>query len=125
MESAAWSARPFRPFMEHRWGVRLKMNLPVLIKSGYGPSIEANLCNASISGALLECDGTGLRAPVEVIFPITRAGAKPLRLTAWPVRCEAGSIAVEWDEMASPTLRELLGDLETGIDPVDRDCAFG
>lgn len=124
MESAVSNSMPLRPFMEHRWGVRCKMNLPVLIKTGYGPATEATLCNASISGALLRCDGTRLRTPVEVIFPVTRSGAKPLRLTAWPVRCEAGTIAVEWDEMASPTLRELLGDLDTGI-VFDRDRAFG
>lgn len=125
METAVWNAMPNRPVMEHRWGVRMRMDLPVLIKTGYGPATEATLCNASISGALLRCDGTRFHTPVEVIFPIMRAGAKPSRLAAWPVRCEAGSVAVEWDEMASPTLRELLGDLDSSIEPLDRECAFG
>lgn len=125
MESSASNVIPLRPVMEHRWGVRLRTNLPVLIKSGYRPATEATLCNASISGALLRCDGTSLRAPVEVIFPTTRAGGEPLRLTAWPVRCENERIAVEWDEMASPTLRELLGDLDASIELFDRDRAFG
>ena len=124
MESPASNVIPHRPFMEHRWGVRLEMDLPVLIKSGYGPATVATVCNASISGALLKCDDTNLHAPLEIIFPVTRPGAQPLRLTAWPVRREARCIAVEWDEMASPTLRELLGEIDTSIKLFDRDRAF-
>ena len=87
--------------MEHRWGQRVATELPVMI--GYDGRIfgMGRVSNVSLSGALLV---TPLKVPLHASVSISpvRDGKAIAELSACVVRAEAGCIAVEWRDMASP-----------------------
>jgi hypothetical protein len=96
--------------MEHRWGQRVALELPVVLEidgRNAGPGV---LRDASISGALIE---TALELPVftnlVVSLPAFEESApRPAGLAACVVRCAATGIAVEWRDMACPAIVSLL-----------------
>jgi PilZ domain-containing protein len=104
------STERFSDPMEHRWGQRITFEVPVKLAVGGRTLGRGVLRNASISGALIE---TPLELPVfsnlEVSMPAT--GDRSFRecdLAASVVRCEPGRLAVEWRDMACPSIVALL-----------------
>jgi hypothetical protein len=96
-------------FMEHRWGLRVARRIPVTLQAG-ALTADAEIRDLSISGAFIE---TQLQLPVHthllVTVPLAAAAARdPQNLPACVVRRDAGGIAVEWRDMACPTLLALL-----------------
>ena len=96
--------------MEHRWGRRIPLEVPVRLDLG-GRSIGHGLLrDASVSGALIE---TSLELPVftnlVVVLPKT-SGVAPhqAELAACVVRREVAALAVEWRDMACQSIVELL-----------------
>ena len=100
------AARP----MEHRWGERVPLDCPARRVLSDGTMVEARVLNASISGALIR---TEHRIPVyttlavRLVIPGT-AGRRTLELPACLVRVAREGVAVEWRDMAVPTLIALL-----------------
>ena len=100
--------------MEHRWGERVALDCPVRLELRDGSGVEGRLRNASISGAWIE---TGERLPwYAMVNVIVAAGTGPRRRTielpASVVRMARDGIAVEWRDMAVPTLISLMRELE-------------
>lgn len=100
--------------MEHRWGERVALDCPVRLELHDGSGIEGRLRNASISGALIE---TGARVPayalLNVIVPAdTGVRRRAIELPACVVRLAPEGVAVEWRDMAVPTLVSLLRELD-------------
>jgi len=96
--------------MEHRWGRRIPLEVPVRLDLGGRPMGRGVLRNASISGALIE---TALELPVftnlVVALPtISEAVPGPVELAACVVRRETAAFAVEWRDMACDPIVELL-----------------
>lgn len=96
-------------FMEHRWGARVPLDLPVRLELagellGYG-----RLRNASISGALVI---TAAKLPVlaalDVVVTSPAAPEGRILLPACVVRRAGGAIGVEWRDMACDSLVALL-----------------
>jgi hypothetical protein len=89
--------------MEHRWGQRVTVEVPVRIEVGGRASARGILRNASISGALIE---TSLELPVfsNLMVSIPAVGD----LAASIVRCLPGRFAIEWRDMACPSIVALL-----------------
>jgi hypothetical protein len=104
---AATVAHP--AFMEHRWGARVALDLPVRLELAGELLGFGRLRNASISGALVN---TAARLPVlaalEVVVTTTVAREGRIVLPACVVRRAGGSIAVEWRDMACDALVTLL-----------------
>jgi hypothetical protein len=96
--------------MEHRWGVRVDLDCTARLMLHDGPVGDGRLRNASISGALIS---TPVRlaplTPLTVVL-VTGRGARrrTLELPACVARIDREGIAVEWRDMAVPTLVELL-----------------
>ena len=80
--------------MEHRWGERLTVDVPVKLRCGRSPVLAANLCDLSISGALVATDGT---LPLAARIEVELAGSD---VAAWVVRRDPGRVALEWCELA-------------------------
>jgi len=114
--------------MEHRWGVRIDLDCAVRLLSHDGPVGEGRLRNASISGALI---ATRVRlaplTPLNVVL-VTGRGAqrRTVELPACVARLDREGFAVEWRDMAVPTLVALLREAgATDGTLAARDRAFG
>src|SRR5262249_44726067 len=101
-------ARQARRFMEHRWGQRVALGLPVHVSNGDGG--PGKLRDASISGGFIETDA---RLPVftnlgVVVLLGTGAPQRAGELPACRTRLARDGVGVEWRDMACPTLLALL-----------------
>jgi hypothetical protein len=97
------STERFSDPMEHRWGQRVTIEVPVRLEASGRMLGRGVLRNASISGALIE---TALELPVfsNLVVSIPSVGD----LAASIVRCAHGRFAVEWRDMACPSIVALL-----------------
>ena len=96
--------------LEHRWGQRVPLEVPVEISAGGRHLGHGRLRNASISGALVE---TSLELPVftNLVLTLPALGGCPSLpgdLAACVVRRDASGLAIEWRDMACARVNELL-----------------
>jgi PilZ domain-containing protein len=96
--------------MEHRWGQRVTLEVPVRLLLAGRVLGRGILRNASISGALIE---TPLELPLftnlVVALPTTsELTASTQELAACVVRRAPAGLAVEWRDMACPAIVALL-----------------
>ena len=96
--------------MEHRWGHRIQLEVPVTLRVDGQTLGRGVLRSASISGALIE---TSLELPVYAHLLITLAAAGNPAVSAAPlhacvVRSEPCRLAVEWHDMACPQIVSML-----------------
>lgn len=88
--------------MEHRWGERMAMGIPVTVTVHSFAAHDGRLVNVSMSGALIEADfDARVLSRIRVrIRPPGPPEAPPLELTAYVVRRSSAGIGVEWCEFA-------------------------
>jgi hypothetical protein len=97
-----------RSTMEHRWGTRLPMDLPVNLDVEGQRIAAGRMLNASISGALI---ATSARLPMLAVVKLSvlhGPGRQGLELKARIVRNETDAIAIEWLDMSCDGLVSLL-----------------
>jgi hypothetical protein len=88
--------------MEHRWGERISVDLPVQLRSTVGFIAAGRIANVSASGALIR---TELRlAPLNRIDILIDG----LPVPAFVVRTPSGAIGVEWCEFAPGIVTAVL-----------------
>jgi hypothetical protein len=94
--------------MEHRWGERLKVALPVRIRAAYGLVGTGLVVNFSVSGAFIAT--TLPVAPLSQVTVSFRSGRHTARMlqqlgsstfTAQVVRLNAAGFGIEWCEFGS------------------------
>ena len=108
--------------MEHRWGRRVSLQIPVqLISDGAAPAL-GHLENLSVSGAFVR---TGWRGPLGAcieleVLPKASREQRPNRVLAHVVRSTHEGTALEWCELAPQTVRLLLARASA-----PRACATG
>jgi hypothetical protein len=111
---------PVRPTaMEHRWGVRVGLDAPVLLVHCAGPETFGRILNASISGALIE---TPLALPVHAVLGVQ---FRNFELDACVTRTEPGRLGVEWRDMGCKPLVDFLQEAQRDAALWARDVAFG
>jgi hypothetical protein len=105
--------------MEHRWGQRVTAEFPVMIRCEGWVFGMARVRDLSLSGALLV---TPLEVPLHANVTISpvREGKTTADLPACVVRSEAGSIAVEWRDMASPQVIALIESVSSDATAFER-----
>ncbi len=96
--------------MEHRWGVRHSIELPVRLDARPNRLTFGRLLNASSSGAYIETDAAPplfSRVCVELEWGVFHR-TESRRLAAYVVRHEEGGIGLEWQEFAPAAILELI-----------------
>lgn len=122
-------SRPTPPrYMEHRWGQRVDVDLPVRLVMHDGTCVQGTVRNASISGAFIATTMRPAPLTTLIVQLVAREDVqrRTLELPACVVRTARDGIAVEWRDMAVPTLVALLR--EAGASELllrSRDRAFG
>lgn len=98
--------------MEHRWGRRVAMRVPVRLIADSGEPAHGHIADLSISGAFIRVDRSvplWSRLQVE-IAPAGELERKPERerLAAHIIRRTPHGVAIEWHELAPRVVRDLL-----------------
>jgi hypothetical protein len=96
--------------MEHRWGERVRVELPVRISAHPFAVRAGKLLNLSVSGAFLKVDFP-MRplSRVEVVFEQTpRAKCEATPMAAYVARRYKDGVGIEWCEFAPPEVSKLL-----------------
>jgi hypothetical protein len=113
--------------MEHRWGNRVDVDLPVRVEIGGKLVAMGSMRNASISGALITVRANlpPLATLTVTIHTSVNGRGYYLELPASVVRSEPDAFAIEWRDMACQGLLDLLHGLRTDAHLFERDTAFG
>ncbi len=95
--------------MEHRWGERSRLNVPVQVDCGSRGVVLGVMRDASASGAFL-CTAAQLPLLTCVRVEFSRAPgvAQPQGVHAHVVRRAADGFGLEWTEQAPDTIVDLL-----------------
>jgi hypothetical protein len=96
--------------MEHRWGQRIALDLPVRLKArplalGVGRVRNLSLSGAWVGTELMLAPGTLVHLSVELSGLAIEAAAA---VEACVVRCEGTGIGVEWCELAPAAVLQWL-----------------
>ena len=96
--------------MEHRWGQRIVLEVPVRLELKHRKLGPGLLRNASISGAFIETSAElPLFTNLVVALPaVSRTGEHTAELVACVVRVTPDGFAVEWRDMACPAVEAML-----------------
>jgi hypothetical protein len=112
-----------QPRKEHRWGIRVPLDIPVVLESPDQEPVAGRLLNASVSGAFV---ATSTPLPPFTSLRLVMSG-KPdsrLELPACVARITDSGLGVEWRDMACPQLIELLREVDGETPLTARDRAF-
>jgi hypothetical protein len=95
--------------MEHRWGQRIRMDMPVRVSANEVAGILGCMRNLSLSGALLRIDANlRLNALIEVSVEVPQPSHPPAILLAHVSRKGKGDVGIEWCEFAPIAVKDLL-----------------
>jgi hypothetical protein len=95
--------------MEHRWGERIRMDMPVHVSAGEVAGILGCMRNLSLSGALLRIDANlRLNALIEVSVELPQPSHPPAILLAHVSRKGTEDVGIEWCEFAPIVVKDLL-----------------
>jgi hypothetical protein len=102
--------------MDHRWGRRLQVDIPVRVAAHRFAVRDGRLIDLSVSGALIEADIDARvlsRVQVILLLPAYPRHEAPT-VEAYVARKHQHGIAVEWCEFAPRAVRDLLGETVSG-----------
>jgi PilZ domain len=95
--------------MEHRWGERIRMDMPVRVSADEVAGILGCMRNLSLSGALLRIDANlRLNALIEVSVELPQPSHPPAILLAHVSRKGKEDVGIEWCEFAPIVVKDLL-----------------
>jgi hypothetical protein len=98
--------------MDHRWGSRVLIDLPVRISTRRYSATLGRLSDVSVSGALvsINLDARVLcRIQLTLILPHRPGGDAPI-IEAYVARKQAGGLGIEWCDFAPRVVSDLLRD---------------
>jgi hypothetical protein len=99
----------FRNGMEHRWGERIRVDMPVQVSADHGAGIRGRMRNLSLSGALLRIDADlRLNALIEVSVERSAPLHRPVLILARVSRRREEDVGIEWCEFAPIIVKDLL-----------------
>jgi len=95
--------------LEHRWGERVRVNIPVRVSAPAVESVDGCMKNLSLSGALMksDCDlrlHTLIEVRIELLAPSPRAALVKAHVS----RKLKKGIGIEWCEFAPNIVKDLL-----------------
>jgi hypothetical protein len=94
---------------EHRWGERIRVDLPVDVLEVGRAEVRGHLKNLSLSGALLQSShDLHLHALIEVRIARASTSADAYVVRARVSRKPTHGVGIEWCEFAPPVVKDLL-----------------
>jgi hypothetical protein len=95
--------------LEHRWGERVRVNIPVHVSVAALVRVDACVKNLSLSGALInaECD-LRLHSLIEVRIELPPPSPRAAVIKAHVSRKFKEGVGIEWCEFAPNIVKELL-----------------
>ena len=95
--------------MEHRWGERVRVNIPVQVSARLLDDIDGCIKNLSLSGALMKTAvDLPLHALIEVTIKLPAPAPHTEAILAHVSRKLKNDVGVEWCEFAPSVVKELL-----------------
>jgi hypothetical protein len=95
--------------LEHRWGERVRVNIPVHMSSPALDGIDACMKNLSLSGALMKSDcDLRLNTLIEVRIELPPPSPGVAVVMAHISRKLKEGIGIEWCEFAPTVVKDLL-----------------
>jgi hypothetical protein len=97
--------------LEHRWGERVGVNIPVLVSAGDLVRVDGCVKNLSLSGAFLKSDcELRLHALIEVCIELPPPASRAAVVEAHVSRKLNEGVGIEWCQFAPNIVKELLRD---------------
>jgi hypothetical protein len=101
--------------MEHRWGDRVQVDLPIHLAVHTQSRIVGRIKNLSLSGALIRTDlELRMRSLIRVFIAVPLRLPHEAIIQAHVVRVLNGDAGIEWSEFAPSAVKELLQSTPTG-----------
>ena len=99
--------------MDHRWGKRVLVDLPVRISTHRYPATLGRLSDVSVSGALVDIDlDTRVLCRIQFALILPHRPRRDAQIIeAYVARKQAGGLGIEWCDFAPHAISELLRDL--------------
>jgi hypothetical protein len=95
--------------LEHRWGERVRVNIPVHMSAAALDGIDGCMKNLSLSGALMKSDcDLGLNTLIEVRIELPPPSPRVAVVMAHISRKFKEGIGIEWCEFAPTIVKDLL-----------------
>jgi hypothetical protein len=96
--------------MEHRWGQRVRVDIPVRLEIPPASVVAGRILDLSVSGAWISGElEQHLSAEIAVVFEPQPGSSSLHRIPAFVARARLEGIGVEWRELAPPLINSLLG----------------
>ena len=97
--------------LEHRWGERVRVNIPVRVSADHLSGIVGLIKNISLSGAFMKSDcDLRLHALIEVRIELPPPASRAAVVEAHISRKLNEGVGIEWCEFAPNIVKELLRD---------------
>jgi hypothetical protein len=94
--------------MEHRWGERIRVNLPVYVSAGAIAGFDGCMKNLSLSGALMKSDwDLRLHSLIEVHITLPPSPRVDIVKAQVSRKLKEG-VGIEWCEFAPTIIKDLL-----------------
>ena len=94
--------------MEHRWGERVRVNLPVYVSAGASTGFDGCMKNLSLSGALMNSDwDLRIHSLIEVHIQLPPSPRVDI-IKAQVSRKLKEGVGIEWCEFAPTIIKDLL-----------------
>jgi len=98
--------------MEHRWGERINLDLPVRITAHPFTVRSGRLCNLSVSGAYVRTDvELRLLSRIQIMLDLPLLKCEALPIPAYIARKCKDGFGLEWCEFSPQAASELLQSL--------------
>ena len=95
--------------MEHRWGERVRVNIPVHVSAAALAGFDGCMKNLSLSGALMKADcELRLHSLIDVHIELPPPAPRAAVLKAHVSRKLKEGIGIEWCEFAPTIVKDLL-----------------
>jgi hypothetical protein len=95
--------------LEHRWGERVRVNIPIRVQTALSPEAEGCMKNLSLSGALVRsnCD-LRLHSLIEVSIALPPPSSHTAVIRAHVSRKFKEGVGLEWYEFAPNIIKDLV-----------------
>jgi hypothetical protein len=95
--------------LEHRWGERIRVNIPVHVSAAALARVDGCMKNLSLSGALMKSDSDlRLHTLIEVRIDLPPPSPRVAVVKAHVSRKLKEGVGIEWCEFAPTVVKDLL-----------------